>query len=274
MSSSLLLFIFFFTVYDEPKTICATDCSARGYSGMVSSQANRQKFLENLSDFIKKHDLDGVDYNWEYPSSKTDWRGFAQLLKETKAKLGERTVTMAYYPDTRQEKIISILGLSKYVDLFHSMSYDKVPGKHSTLALAKQTVSNWEAESLPKTRLCLGIPFYARHIETGDAKTYEEIHRNYHPLSPKKNGVGKYYFNGVKMIAHKTKYAVREGLGGMMIWELGQDIAPTSKESLLVAISSVVNPKAAQDASNLGTDDGGNDDSHNVVAADNNQDEL
>jgi len=65
MSSSLLLFIFFFTVYDEPKTICATDCSARGYSGMVSSQANRQKFLENLSDFIKKHDLDGVDYNWE-----------------------------------------------------------------------------------------------------------------------------------------------------------------------------------------------------------------
>jgi len=91
---------------------------------------------------------------------------------------------MAYYPDTRQEKIISILGLSKYVDLFHSMSYDKVPGKHSTLALAKQTVSNWEAESLPKTRLCLGIPFYARHIETGDAKTYEEIHRNYHPLSP------------------------------------------------------------------------------------------
>jgi len=212
-----------------------------------------------------------------YPSSESDWRGFAQLLKETRAKLGpEGTVTMAFYPDTRQEKIISILRLSKYVDLFHSMSYDKVPGKHSTLALAKQTVSNWEAESLPKARLCLGIPFYARHIETGDAKTYEDIHRNYHPLSPKKNGVGKYYYNGVKMIAHKTKYAVKEGLGGMMIWELGQDIPPTSKESLLVAISSVVNPRAAKEAISVDADNNGDDGSHNDIATDNanHQDEL
>ena len=34
---------------------------------------------------------------------------------------------------------------------------------------------------------------------------------------------GGFYFNGIKTIQQKTRYAKEIGLGGFMIWELGQD---------------------------------------------------
>ena len=43
------------------------------------------------------------------------------------------------------------------------------------------------------------------------------------------------YFNGPETIAKKTRYAIEAGLGGVMIWELGQDAE--GEASLLQAIT-------------------------------------
>jgi len=115
-------------------------------------------------------------------------------------------VTMAYYPDTRQEKILSVLGFSDHIDLFFSMSYDRVPGKHSTLKLAKETVRNWDAEGLPRRKLCLGLPFYARHIETGEAKTYEEIHRTHKPLIPSRCSIWKIFMSITLLLYFRVQW--------------------------------------------------------------------
>ena len=34
---------------------------------MVRSSKRRKRFLEDLGKLVEKWDLDGVDYNWEYP---------------------------------------------------------------------------------------------------------------------------------------------------------------------------------------------------------------
>ena len=49
-----------------------------------------------------------------------------------------------------------------------------------------------------------------------------------------------HYYNGYDMIVKKMKYAIDKGIGGVMIWENGQDVHDDSL-SLLGAISSVVN---------------------------------
>ncbi|KAJ1468447.1 hypothetical protein T484DRAFT_1855197, partial [Baffinella frigidus] len=59
------------------------------------------------------------DYNWEYPQTREDWMGLKALLVETKAafkgtgraafKGTGRVITMAYYPDTRQERLLADL---------------------------------------------------------------------------------------------------------------------------------------------------------------------
>jgi GH18 family chitinase len=43
------------------------------------------------------------------------------------------------------------------------------------------------------------------------------------PLHADTDQIGSKYFNGVTMIKRKTKYAADLKLGGVMIWEVGQD---------------------------------------------------
>lgn len=37
------------------------------YSDMVSNGASRRIFVESVVDFLKQHDFDGLDLDWEYP---------------------------------------------------------------------------------------------------------------------------------------------------------------------------------------------------------------
>jgi chitinase len=57
---------------------------------MVSNQANRKTFIDNLLGFLSEYGYDGVDFDWEYPGaddrggSDADGANYAQLLKEVK----------------------------------------------------------------------------------------------------------------------------------------------------------------------------------------------
>ena len=78
-------------------------------------------------------------------------------------------------------------------------------------------------------KLTMGVPFYARNVQTGDWSTYEDIVQKHHPLDPAADevteaGTGhKHYFNGVETMKTKVDYAFKAGIGGVMIWEGGQD---------------------------------------------------
>ena len=92
---------------------------SQGFSAMVRDAGDRGRFVAALAAFLVTHDLDGVDYNWEYPGYqfgqgylpeaeiKADYTGLGLLLKETRAMLDATlpnapSMTLAYYPDGRQ----------------------------------------------------------------------------------------------------------------------------------------------------------------------------
>ncbi len=53
-----------------------------------------------------------------------DYSGLQALVQETRKAFGPaRTITLAYYPDTRQEALIMQYRLADSVDLLHSMAY-------------------------------------------------------------------------------------------------------------------------------------------------------
>jgi len=78
----------------------------------------------------------------------------------------------------------------------------------------------------------LGLPFYGRNSQ-GTAFTYGELIQKYRP-KPDTDEAGGFHFNGPATIQRKTAYAIRQGYGGVMIWELGQDTK--GKASLLNSV--------------------------------------
>ena len=209
-----------------------------GFAHAVSKNASRTLFVDSLLALLDKHDLDGVDLNWEYPgysfgsgyhaddAIQRDYKGLSLLVKKmAKAfRPSGRIITLAYYPDGKQEKLLLDHNLHKHVANMHMMSYDQ-PGKHSTLDWSREVASRG-AGILPPELLTLGVPFYGRHIKTGDWKSYEDLVQMNAALlknRPEVDEAGGYYFNGPGTIAKKVQLARSLGLGGVMIWEVGQD---------------------------------------------------
>ena len=179
----------------------------------------------------------------------------------------ELLLSMAFYPG--QERVFNSDHAKQYllldnIDYFHMMSYDNMgntrgrgqssKSKHSTLEFGKSTVYNaidTAFEGDYKKKLTMGVPFYARHMRTGDWKTYEEIVKTVkeNEGNKKENGMmgfenldewNDYYYNGVEMIKKKTQFAFKKEIGGIMIWEAGQDVDTSDKQfSLFVAIHNV-----------------------------------
>ena len=123
-----------------------------GFSGMVRRPKKRKRFVKELTKLMDEYGFHGVDYNWEYPGYKmgqgylseeevqNDYEGLESLLQATRAALGDKQITMAYYPDNRQEQVIKALNFMRYVDLFHMMTYDAGGIHHSTYELAQKGI--------------------------------------------------------------------------------------------------------------------------------------
>ena len=168
-----------------------------GFSPMVRNKASRAAFIRNLVALCDKHDFDGVDYNWEYPGYsfrggykaqseiEEDYHGLVALLRETRQafRQSSRVITMAYYPDQKQETLLAAGGAHEHVDLMHMMTYDQNGPHHSTFAFAKKSAKQGIA-IIGAQKLTLGLPFYGRHSLTGDWTTYEDLVQKYHPLAP------------------------------------------------------------------------------------------
>merc|ERR1719443_1269065 len=138
------------------------------------------------------------------------------------------------------------------------MSYDKGGAQHSSLQYGRDSVDQGR-DHLPPEKLTMGVPFYGRHSQSGDWTTYEDLVQRHHPLAPDLDSVSApdakgatIGFNGVKTIEEKTRYALENGIAGVMIWEVGQDCrlvpvvhgkdthartCPTDDSSLLLAIT-------------------------------------
>ena len=202
---------------------------SKGFSKMAADPTARLAFVRNLTAFLKKQELDGADVDWEHPKSKTEIGNFQKLLIEVKKSFRphgfELTIAVAGWGTYLHPETVL------FVDRIHVMAYDQGT-PHAPFAGATKDMEHWEKQGVPKSKLVLGIPFYGRN-DKNKAMTYDEILRRFNP-SPDSDLAGGYHFNGPATIRKKTAYAIKQGYGGVMIWELGQDAK--GKNSLLHAI--------------------------------------
>jgi chitinase len=201
-----------------------------GFGPMATDVGARGRFIQALTQFCAENQFDGADFDWEHPQDAAEEEAYARLLAETKQAFQPHgwlvSVTMAAWQKLPKEGF-------EAADRVQVMAYDH-NGRHATLDGARADVDSVAGQGAARSKICLGVPFYGRNVTKSDESlTYAEIVSKYHP-APDVDEVDGVYFNGIHTMKQKARYVAANHLGGVMIWELGQDT--TDDTSLLRAI--------------------------------------
>lgn len=111
-----------------------------GFSEAVSTKAKRERFANSGISFLKKHNIDGIDLDWEYPGqpgagnlhSPEDKKNFTSILKLFRKKLDsvgkidtqDYLLTIATAANEEYLKHVELNKIHPHLDFINIMSYD------------------------------------------------------------------------------------------------------------------------------------------------------
>lgn len=164
---------------------------SKGFSDAVLSPESRQVFTNSAIEYLIRHDLDGLDFDWEYPGMQgdgnvyreVDRENFVFMLQSVREALDSlEDISGKYYLSTIASAgfksyldVNDLRSAQQYLDFINIMTYDFVgPGTdttahHSNLfnpkengRSAAQAVFDHVEAGVPIEKLVLGIAFYGK----------------------------------------------------------------------------------------------------------------
>jgi chitinase len=164
---------------------------SKGFSDAVLTEEGRKKLTQSGIDYLIRHKLDGLDFDWEYPALQGDNNpvrpedkdNFVLMLKSFREALDSLgKVNNTHYLSTiasggfrRYLEVNNLAEAQKYLDFINIMAYDfytagdKETGHHANLfpngakgRSASTTVEEHIEFGVPAEKLVLGVPFYGR----------------------------------------------------------------------------------------------------------------
>jgi hypothetical protein len=115
------------------------------------------------------------------------------------------------------------------LDVINVMAYDFQIPDHSNYTQSVNALAGWASytapSGVPKSKIVLGVPFYAHENSWATSKSYQLMLDTYPQLKtdPTLDNASGWYFNNRTTLQNKAQYVVNNGFGGVMIWELAYD---------------------------------------------------
>lgn len=228
------------------------------FSEMAGNESWRKSFAQDCNRVIKEFGLDGIDIDWEYPTSSSagissspqDKDNYTLLMRDIRAAIGEnKELTLA---SASNAGYIDFPSIMQYVDFVNVMAYDMGNAPKHNSALYRSSngrtspIAGWVTSDeavqahlragIPAEKLVLGVPFYGRGDSSyGDYVDYRNINgpKSGHsevwddiaqvPYYCDKNGTLVLGFENKRSIAAKCDYANAKGLLGVMYWDYSGD---------------------------------------------------
>jgi len=188
------------------------------FEQLASNQETRQVFVQKLVDFVTKHNLDGVDIDWEYPDLETQ-DNFLTLMQDVKAALPQDKLLTAAVVAAGENGEGIPRELFPIIDFLNLMAYDGPT--HAEISYAQHSLDYWGKRGLPQEKTVLGVPFFShpnfiayRKIIGADPSAANLDSTNYFGSQER--------YNGSITISTKTKLAM-DSASGIMIWTLEHD---------------------------------------------------
>lgn len=164
-------------------TLAIGGWGADGFSQGVRTQEAREILINSIMETIKKYQFDGIDLDWEYPTSKVagieahpsdraNLTLFVQELRQAmKAYRDDLLLTIAVIGGASASSFYDIPGLVPNIDFFNIMTYDGGTGTaanhHTNLrSTSKQSTSVVSAVNVylglgvPQEKIVIGGAFY------------------------------------------------------------------------------------------------------------------
>ena len=209
------------------------------FEKMSASKKRRANFCKQVLDMCQKYQLNGVDLDWEYPSTPEQRKNFVKLVKDLFETLNPHDIFISIAVGHWEAKAELTAKVEPYISDVNLMLYDNVDpiNGHASLGLVKKGCERFIKHGIPAGKIIAGVPFYGRHnINRLKTKAYRDIEKPEVNIS-KEGWYEGYFFNPPEILTQKATYVKERGLGGIMIWELGHDIDPSESRSLLKAIN-------------------------------------
>ncbi len=220
------------------------DGTAGNFKNMAATATGRNNFIRDVMNTVRANNLDGVDIDWEFPTT-TDGTDatFTLLMKELSDSLHRdgryylsAAITAGKYAGGIRDAIRN--EIFPYVDFFNVMAYDDfsttVPYRHhSDYTLATVCLNYWlNTRGMPAAKCVLGLPAYGRPsgiTQTNTVLTYKSIlaqggNPQLDSAIVTAGGFTNYtiYYNGQYTVKRKAILA-KQIANGVMMWEKWQD---------------------------------------------------
>lgn len=207
------------------------------FSVIVNDENKRAIFVAALLKIVEDYNLDGLNFDWEFPNASDlgalnetllDIKLALLALEETLGKKLELSIAVS--ATDFNSKAYNFYSIAT-VDYVYVMAFDNISGHHSDFNFAKAAVDFWlDRKDVPAEKLVLGIPFYSRGAKGGAYKNFTGMTPSdyYNDLDGDLNG---YAYNSRPLIQEKVAYLNSKGCAGVFVWELWDD--RTDEYSLL-----------------------------------------
>lgn len=214
---------------------------------IVRDETLRNTCAKNLADYIKNNGYDGIDLDWEYPTSSDLWKNYVLFVSKLREELGGKgIISAAVTPRYNGPTVV----FCELLDFLNTMSYD-AGGMHSTMAqLTDDVVYARDTLHLPACKVVGGLPFYTNETagdrDWGQQYGYRDVIKWFPDIAPNVNLITapstgrQHYFNGISLIKSKCMYIVENHFGGVMIWAYDTDVMMSHPKSLAKAMYTII----------------------------------
>jgi len=203
----------------------------RTFERIAANGALRAAFIENIIDMVNLYGFDGVELDWEYPTTATS-ADYEKLISDLSAKLRPLgkglSVALPGTGSTDGQNVwdgltaVSDAALA-YFDFINVMCYD-LHGydNHSPIWFSVTSINYWKNfRNVPAEKIILGMPLYARPswLQYGDLVSMdrENAFRDHAATTPLEST-----YNGLNTLREKTMIALRNA-GGVMLFDVNGD---------------------------------------------------
>lgn len=213
---------------------------------------NKVTFINNLISFSNELGFDGIDIDYEFPFTKSDYSLFDAFLIELKS-------TMLQKMDVKDDALLSCAfgtrdikyseNARKALDMVNCMTYDifDQDGQHSSFwGGCVQGAKYLQSVGFKKEQINIGIPFYGTQVDALMEQyiycnlPYTDYFQNEYIVTDYIGRPTKVYFNSPSMARDKTAFALLSGYGGVMTWHSTADKKIDDVNSLWRAINNAV----------------------------------